>query len=128
LIYVDTSVVLAHLLADDKTPPPEFWEEFLVSSRLLEYEVWNRIHAKHLHESHAELVRTVLSRMAWLELISPILSRAVEPFPLPLRPLDALHLASLEFLRSQSLDVTLATYDSRMLAAARKMKIPGYPL
>ena len=40
MIYLDTSVVLAHLLAEDRMPPRKLWEEELVSSRLLEYELW----------------------------------------------------------------------------------------
>jgi hypothetical protein len=40
MIYVDTSVILADLLAEDVHPPPGFWQESLVSSRVLEYEVW----------------------------------------------------------------------------------------
>lgn len=128
MIYLDTSVALAHLLSEDKVPPPELWEETLLSSRLLEYELWNRINAGNLHETHGEAVRAIVGRVALLELISPILARAVEPFPVPVRTLDALHLASIEFLRQQSVEIALATYDSRMLAAARKLKIPVYPM
>ena len=128
MIYLDTSVVLAHLLAEDKVPPTEIWQESLASSRLLEYELWNRLHARNLHESHGEAARAVLGRVAFVEMISPVLSRAIEPFPVPVRTLDALHLASVEFLRNQSIEVELASYDSRMLSAARKMKIPIYRL
>ena len=45
MIYLDSSVALAHLLAEDRFPPDALWEEQLVSSRLLECEVWNRINA-----------------------------------------------------------------------------------
>ena len=44
MIYVDTSVALAHLLAEDRRPPEALWTEELVTSRLLEYELWNRLH------------------------------------------------------------------------------------
>jgi hypothetical protein len=40
MIYVDTSVALAEILAEDHALPPSFWDESLISSRLLEYEVW----------------------------------------------------------------------------------------
>ena len=43
MIYVDTSVVLAQLLAEDRRPSDSLWESSLVSSRLLEYEAWNRL-------------------------------------------------------------------------------------
>jgi hypothetical protein len=40
------------------------------------------------------------------------------------RTLDALHLASLEFLRENGHSVELLAYDERLVAAARRMKIP----
>jgi hypothetical protein len=45
MIYLDSSVALAHLLAEDRFPPETLWDRPLVSSRLLECEVWNRINA-----------------------------------------------------------------------------------
>ena len=43
---------------------------------------------------------------------------------MPVRTLDALHLASIDYLRQQGQTVELATYDRRMLAAAEAMDIP----
>jgi len=51
-------------------------------------------------------------------------SRALEPFPAPVRTLDALHLASIEFLRSRRQTVELLSYDERLIAAARALRIP----
>jgi len=124
VIYLDTSVVLAQLLAEDRTPPPSLWDETLVSSRLLEYELWNRLHARRLATSHGEHAREILQRLALLELAPPVLARALEPFPVPVRTLDALHLASIEFLRGQRQDVELASYDAQMVAAARRLRVP----
>lgn len=124
MIYLDTSVALAHLLAEDRHPPPALWAETLVSSRLLEYELWTRIHARDLARSHGEAVRALLGRVALLDLVSHVLTRALEPFPTPVRTLDALHLASADFLRTQRSVVEIAAYDDRMLDAARKMKFP----
>jgi hypothetical protein len=90
----------------------------------MEYEAWTRIHARGLASSHAEPLRLLLGRLAILELARPVLGRALEPFPVPVRTLDALHLASVEFLRSQGQQVTLATYDDRVLEAAERMNIP----
>jgi len=124
VIYLDTSVALAHLLSEDRVPPESLWDESLISSRLLEYEIWTRVHARNLERSHGEMVRALLGRVAMIELAPPVLARALEPFPAPVRTLDALHLASIEFLRRQGQAVRLATYDEKMLAAARRMKIP----
>jgi len=114
LIYLDTSVALAHILAEDRAPPDTLWQHSLVSSRLLEYEMWTRIHARGLGRSHGEEVRALLGRVALIELAPPILARALDPFPVPVRTLDALHLASIEFLRSRDQTVDLATYDDRL--------------
>jgi hypothetical protein len=43
MIYFDSSVALAHPLVEDRYPPDTLWHQPLVSSRLLECEVWNRI-------------------------------------------------------------------------------------
>jgi predicted nucleic acid-binding protein len=124
VIYLDTSVALAHLLAEDRSPPDSIWEEELVSSRLLEYELWNRIHARDLERSHGDLVRLLLARLAWLELLPEVLGRATRPFPAPVRTLDALHLASVAFLRERGREPVLATYDERMAGVAIAMGIP----
>jgi predicted nucleic acid-binding protein len=128
MIYLDTSVVLAQLLAEDRAPPQSLWRDALVSSRLIEYEIWNRLHARNLVRSHGEDARGLIGGVALLELTPPVLARALEPLPVAVRTLDALHLASLEFLRAQGQNVVLASYDERMLAAARALKIGHYPL
>jgi hypothetical protein len=128
LIYLDTSVALAHLLVEDASPPEKLWQEALISSRLLEYEIWRRIYGRKLERSHADEVRALLGRVAWVELAPPVLTRALEPFPRPVRTLDALHLASIDFLRRQGQSVPLASYDQRMLSAARALRMPIYPL
>ena len=61
--------------------------------------------------------------MLVLELGPPVLARALEPFPLPVRTLDAFHFASLAFLASTGRDVALATYDARMVAVARALGV-----
>jgi predicted nucleic acid-binding protein len=124
MIYLDTSVALAHLLAEDRHPADSLWAETVASSRLLEYELWNRVHARGLARSHADAVRALLARVALLELAPPVLVRALEPFPAKVRTLDALHLASAEFLRAQGQKVELASYDDRMLDVARRMNLP----
>ncbi len=124
MIYLDSSVALAQLLAEDRAPPEGLWRESLVASRLLEYEVWNRLNARGLGRSHGEEARALLGRVALLELVPPVLGRAMEPFPMPVRTLDALHLSSLDFLRARGQRIELASYDDRLLSAARAMGIP----
>lgn len=126
MIYVDTSVVLAELLAEDRHPAPAFWSETLVSSRLLEYEVWARVHAHKRMATHGEATRALVGRIALLEMVAPVLTRALEPFPAPVRTLDALHLASAEFLRDRQPGIRLATYDTRQATAAIAMGFALY--
>ena len=128
MIYLDTSVALAQLLAEDRKPPAELWAEPLVSSRLLEYEVWTRIHARRLAEGHGEAVRALLARVAFVELDRRVLARALEPFPAPVGTLDALHLASAEFVREHGQEVVLASYDRQMLRAARLLGLATYAM
>lgn len=124
MIYVDSSVVLAQLLAEDRFPDPAFWQAGpFVSSRLLEYEVWNRINGRGLGPSHADDLRLLLGRIAFLELAPFVLARALEPFPTAVRTLDALHLASIEFLRGLGQRPMLATYDHRLADAATLLGI-----
>jgi predicted nucleic acid-binding protein len=124
VIYLDSSVALAYLLAEDRSPPESIWSEPLVASRLLEYEVWNRIHARRLAGSHGEEVRALIGRLALLELVPDVLARMLEPFPVTIRTVDAMHLASIEFLRARGQTVELASFDERQLAAARALDIP----
>lgn len=128
MIYLDTSVALAHLLAEDRRPPPALWSAELVTSRLLEYELWTRLNARDLGRTHADIARLLLARLAFLELKPAVLDRALDPFPVPVRTLDALHLASVAFLREHGKDVALATYDTRMAEAAEAMGVALYEL
>lgn len=124
MIYLDSSVALAHLLAEDRVPPESLWQESLILSRLLQYEIWNRLNVRKLGRSHGEAARTLIGRVALIELAPPVLERALAPFPLPVRTLDALHLASIEFLRARGQSPELATYDDRLVAAASALGIP----
>ena len=129
MIYVDSSVAVAHLLFEDRRPPEELWELELVSSRLLEYEVWNVLHRRSSAELHGERARLLLECIDLLKLSPPMLERALGPFDVPLRTLDALHLASLHYLRNKrGWRVELATFDRRMAAAAEAMGVPLFDL
>jgi predicted nucleic acid-binding protein len=126
MIYLDTSIALAQLLAEDRMPPVQLWEETLITSRLLVYEIWTRLHGRGLARSHGDLAQNLLDRLALVELAPDILARALEPFPSPVRTLDALHLATLDFLRKKNQEVQLASYDERMVTCALLLAIPVY--
>lgn len=124
MIYLDSSVALAHLLGEDRTPPSGLWQEPITASRLLEYEIWNRLHMRGFGRSHGEEARSLIHRVGLIELSPSILARALDPFPIPVGTLDGLHLASIEFLRARRQAVELATYDKRMAIAAEALGIP----
>ncbi|MSR03826.1 MAG: PIN domain-containing protein [Gemmatimonadetes bacterium] len=128
MIYLDTSVALAHLMAEDRRPPESIWNEPLISSRLLEYEVWNRLHSRGLGSSHRAAAEVLLGRLAFVEFLRPVLTRATEAFPAPVRTLDGLHLASMDFLVRQGQRIRLASYDQRLNTAALKAGIELHPL
>lgn len=123
MIYVDSSVLLADLFAERRSPPETLWDEDLASSRLLAYEVWNRINAYGLMISHGGRARGLLARVNLTEMTDVALARALEPFAIAVRTLDALHLATIEFLRGQGEAVELASYDTRLLAAAQALGV-----
>jgi predicted nucleic acid-binding protein len=128
MVYLDTSVLLAFLRAEDAAPDEALWREPLVSSRLVEYETLIRLNAGNHRERHGDSARALLARIAMLELVQPVVARASEPFPFALRTLDALHLASMLFLIDQGVPLELASYDRRLVSAAEQVGIPAYPL
>lgn len=121
MTYVDTSVALAELFAEDRRPAPDFWKGPLLSSRLLEYELWTRLNARGAARTHAEAARELLSRVAMVELAPTVLARALDPFPVPLRTLDALHLATALYVAERLRDLRVAAYDERINAGAQAL-------
>ena len=74
----------------------------------------------------ADSIRELLERTAFVELTPTVLERARAPFPVGIRTLDALHLASVAYLHALRQPVRLASYNKRMLAAARSLDIPAF--
>ena len=123
MIYVDSSVLLAELLDEDRIPPPTLWQSDPVSSRLAQYEVWIRIHRGDLGRSHGMRAGRLLERVTLIDMLPSVLERALEPLPVQLRTLDALHLATAAYLRRSEHDLLLASFDARLVAAARALSI-----
>jgi predicted nucleic acid-binding protein len=127
MIYLDSSVALAHVFGEDRLPPVSLWHETLTSSRLLEYEMWTQVNTRGLGSLLRVAVLDVLDRVLLVDLTPAVLTRALEPFPVPVRTLDALHLATFEYIRDKGQIATLASYDQRLLAAARALGAPIFP-
>jgi predicted nucleic acid-binding protein len=82
-----------------------------------------RVNARGAAATHGDAVRDLLARVSLVELAPAVLARALEPFPAPVRTLDALHLATAHFLVSRRQALALATYDGRMRACAERLGI-----
>lgn len=128
MIYLDSSVVLAYLFAETRRPAGGFWADRFLSSRLLQYEVWNRLHARGLAITVSDLTQAVFDRVSLVDLTADVLDRALDPFPVGVRTVDALHLATLVHLRESGIPVTLASYDARLVSAARALDFEIAPL
>jgi predicted nucleic acid-binding protein len=85
--------------------------------------VWNRVHAYNLADQLGGEVQRLLMRIGMIEMTRSVLARALEPLPIPLRTLDSLHLATMEFVRARGQTLELASYDDRLLAAATAIGI-----
>ena len=67
-----------------------------------------------------ESVFALLDEAAVVEMTHPVLGRASLPLPVPLRTLDAIHLATALVWRDRSeQDLVVATHDQQLAAAAR---------
>ncbi len=128
MIYLDTSVVLAHVFAEDIRPGPELWTaDDLITSRLTEYECWVRLHAYGRGEPDDAVLAATLAFVDMLELDDEVCARSRAPFPTPVRTLDALHLSAADYMRSRGFSMTVATYDLRMRAGAEALGFQCWP-
>jgi hypothetical protein len=74
-------------------------------------------------KSGGEPSRTLLARVAFLELAQPVLANPRQ-FPASSGTLDAPHLAATDFLHPHGRRPRLASADERMWAAARAIERP----
>lgn len=122
VVYVDTSVVLAAIRTERQRPTTEFWRNpLLLSSVLAEYETWTRLHAYGETAALAADAASTLGAINLVALTPEIGARCRSPFPVPVRTLDALHLATAEHLRNRGYLVEVATYETRMRDIAAAM-------
>lgn len=124
MIYLDASVALAHLTVEPRRPSDTFWSAAFCSSRLLQFEIWNRLHARRATGADFAAADRLVRGLQTIEMTAGILERARDPFPVPARTLDALHLATMHFLRAQGEQLELASYDDRLITAARALDFP----
>ena len=131
--YVDSSVALRIALGSPKSLAD--WQSWspAISSGLIEAECLRTLDRLRLVENisaedltaRREWIYDFLTRLEVIEVSAAVLSRAAQPPPVPLRSLDAIHLASAMLWREiQDDQVQVATHDETLALAARAMGFP----
>ncbi len=128
--YLDSSFVLRHVLRGEMTIKQAFACDRTVSSELLEIECRRVIHRCWLQGvlndegvlKAPERLEKLLKGIYLIALSSAVKKRAMEAFPVSIKTLDALHLASALVLAERSGGEKLLIF-SPMIRCAR---IPGF--
>ena len=129
--YLDSSVLLRHILLGEV--PIRHALEFprVVSSELIEIECRRVLHrcrlAGEFDDEALALARerldAVLSGIDLLELSAQIKQRAMDPFPVHVRTLDALHIATVLAVAADAGGTALFSHDKGMNVCARSLGI-----
>lgn len=90
----------------------------MMSSRLLEYETIVRLNDRGQPPHALQIAQKILLNVQLIDLDDATLARALQPFHAPVRTLNAIHLATMVFLRGRGITLELATYDTRLGQAA----------
>jgi len=129
IVYVDTSVVLRHLLGQAKSLNWAGWEA-AYSSEILGLEVRRVIDRLRLGSAlddngvaNAQQALTQLERsIGQISLTRKVLRRAALPMPTAVKTLDAIHLASALLFQERRGDVLVfATHDVQQATGARAL-------
>ena len=129
--YLDSSVLLRHILLGEE--PIRHALEFprVVSSELIEIECRRVLHrcrlAGELTDETLTVARErldeVLAGIDLLEMSMQIKQRAMDPFPVNVRTLDALHVATALMVGEDAGGVALFSHDEGMNRCARSLGI-----
>jgi predicted nucleic acid-binding protein len=130
--YIDSSVVLRVILGERGRLKEWSRTSDAVTSEITRVECLRALDRLRLEGGMVdrELARrraTTLSVLSGFELVRlnrAVLERAAEPFPVKLRTLDALHLASALLVRARFQAIRFATHDVELGAAAQAEGLP----
>ena len=133
IAYVDSSVLLRFIL-DQPDPLSDLLRyDSRVTSLAAELECLRAVESARSRgqltgEEAADrrrIVYTQLRRMRRLAVSLPVLRRAGEPYPLPIKSLDAIHLASALIVRDREApELVFATHDQQLGRLAAVMGLP----
>lgn len=131
--YLDSSVLLRHILLGDEAIRHALEFPRVVSSELIEIECRRVLHryrlAGELDDESLTVARErldeVLAGIDLLEMSKQIKQRAMDPFPVNVRTLDALHVATALMVAEDAGDVALFSHDEGMNRCARSLGLPA---
>ncbi|MCY4375989.1 MAG: type II toxin-antitoxin system VapC family toxin [Spirochaetaceae bacterium] len=129
--YLDSSVLLRHILLGEEPIRHALGFPRVVSSELLEIECRRVLHrcrlAGELTDEALTVARErldeVLAGIDLLEMSRQIKQRAMDPFPVNVRTLDALHVATALLVGEDAGGVALFSHDEGMNRCARSLGI-----
>ena len=132
-VYVDSSVVLRHILNDDPALGAIASSDVVGSSDLLVIEcqrvlqrerMAGRIDDRQYSES-VVLLQAILDRLTLIEMVPAVKRRAAGPFPTVIGTLDAIHLATAILWQEMEpgVDFRVLTQDKQMALCARSLGI-----
>ncbi len=129
--YLDSSVLLRHILLGEEPIRHALKFPRVVSSELLEIECRRVLHrcrlAGELTDEALTVARErldeVLAGIDLLEMSRQIKQRAMDPFPVNVRTLDALHVATALLVGEDAGGVALFSHDEGMNRCARSLGI-----
>jgi predicted nucleic acid-binding protein len=126
--YIDSSVLIRVVFQSPN--PLAVWDaiEYHVSSVLLRLEYARTLERLRFNKaaSPAQITNSraafasIIDRIEMIKVDDEVLNRASAAFPLPLKSLDAIHLASAMMWRDhEGLDLAFATHDDKLARTAR---------
>ncbi|MBN1193357.1 MAG: type II toxin-antitoxin system VapC family toxin [Coriobacteriia bacterium] len=127
--YLDSSVILRHILLGEEPIRHALAFPRMVSSELTEIECRRVLHRYRLAAQLTdegltearERLDAVLQGIDLLELTRPIKQRAMESFPVHVRTLDALHISTALAVAEGSDGLSLFSHDREMNLCARSL-------
>ncbi len=129
--YLDTSVLLRHILLGDPAIEQVFACKQIISSELIEIESKRVLHRYRMEGdlddggfvASQERLSEALAGISLLSLSKSIKKRAMEAFPVHINTLDALHIASmLAFTQARPEEnLSVFSYDSAMNRCAKAL-------
>ncbi len=133
-VYIDSSVAGRLTLAQPEALHEVIWSA-AVSSELIVTELHRAVRRSHAlaRSPECELVRLCekadrsLAELTLVPIDRTILRRAGGHLPVPLKTLDAIHLATALLWSDYEGDITFLTHDRRLALAARACGLAVYP-